>query len=269
MKVKLLQIASDEREVQEVRVARVLDIIDSDTNIDTLLILPEHWISGAFIAEPDLRLSENLYHSFLKDARDICRRKNVALVSGTGLSISDENLVTNTSFFISPTATELIPYSKTHRFRFELGSIVAGESVTVLHHLGFKISILICYDLRFPEAFRQSENFGSDVFIVVAAWPKSRIDVWLHLLKARALENQCFVIGVNGVGKQGFEILGGHSRVFAPSGDELAAGGDFEEIIQASLSLEQVKQHRIEHSYLKDAHFLSFTQNEVGSNGLG
>jgi omega-amidase len=258
MRVRLLQIATDNEELQENRVARVLDMINSGSNSGALLILPEHWITGAFASGLDLNLSVRLYSYFLKKAQDICHQKNISLISGSGLTVSNDRTFTNTSYFISPAEPQPIPYSKVHKFRIELGNVVAGESVQAFEHLGYRVSTLICYDLRFPESFRQRENYASDIYIVVAAWPKSRIDVWLHLLKARALENQCFVIGVNGVGKQGQEVLGGQSRVLTPTGEEIAVAGAAEESLEVVLDRKYLDEHRSAHSYLEDSRFLTF-----------
>ena len=89
----------------------------------------------------------------------------------------------------------------------------------------FTVTPAICYDLRFPELFRSALHFGTDLFVVLGCWPQNRIEHWVTLLRARAIENQAFVIGVNRIGEdQGLEY-GGRTMVITPKGEILSDGG--------------------------------------------
>jgi predicted amidohydrolase len=103
----------------------------------------------------------------------------------------------------------------------------------------------ICYDLRFPEVFRKYVLSGVTVMIISAEWPRKRVEHWTTLLKARAIENQVFVIACNAVGKSGNEIMGGASSIIDPWGEVLAeAGSEMDELITANIDMVLVKNAR-------------------------
>ena len=112
----------------------------------------------------------------------------------------------------------------------------------------------MCYDLRFPELFR--ENVGkTDLYLVIANWPSPRIHHWLTLLKARAIENQAYVLGTNRVGIAGkIKKLyhNGYSGFFSPIGGETVLSQEREDILEVCFSLEELKRVREEFPYLKD-----------------
>ncbi len=119
---------------------------------------------------------------------------------------SEDNKFYNRGFFI--TTDQLYFYDKRHLFRMgDEGKVFsAGNTHCIVEHKGFKICLLICYDLRFPVWARNAGN-KYDLLIYVANWPQSRINVWNTLLEARALENQCYVCGVNRVGIDGMKLV--------------------------------------------------------------
>ena len=139
----------------------------------------------------------------------------------------------------------------------------AGESEiheagndTVLFRLGeFTAAPLVCYDLRFPELFREAARRGADFFAVIAAWPVKRIEHWLTLLKARAIENQAFVVGVNRTGREPRFDYCGRSVVVNPHGEIIADAGTAETILTASIEHAEVAAWRAEFPALRDAKF--------------
>jgi len=137
--------------------------------------------------------------------------------------INDENNYYNRLLMAYPNG-ELEWYDKRHLFRMgnEHENYSAGSRMPVFNYLGWRIRPLICYDLRFPVWSRNQNNY--DLLIYVANWPKSRSEVWLTLLKARAIENQCYVVGVNRVGTDGMGIeYSGDSMVIDPKGNVVSA----------------------------------------------
>ena len=96
-----------------------------------------------------------------------------------------------------------------------------GTEPLIFQYKGWRIKPLICYDLRFPVWSRNQNDY--DLLIYVANWPESRRDAWMTLLKARSIENQCYVIGVNRVGIDSTATYTGDSLVFSPKGEELLA----------------------------------------------
>jgi predicted amidohydrolase len=110
----------------------------------------------------------------------------------------------------------------------------------------------ICYDLRFPEIAREAVQLGAEVLVCIASWPVARVEHWLTLLRARAIENQAYVVGVNRVGAGGSLIYSGDSRIFGPLGETLAAGSSTEEILFADVSPEHVATTRLNFPFMKD-----------------
>ncbi|MEW6653083.1 MAG: carbon-nitrogen family hydrolase [Bacteroidota bacterium] len=149
-------------------------------------------------------------------------------------------------------------YRKIHPFSF------AGEDkyytasnelvVTEINHI--KIGLSICYDLRFPELYRLYTKKGVDVLVNIANWPVPRIGHWLALLKARAIENQCFAIGVNRTGTDPKNDYNGYSVIYNPIGEELVSIGSEEKIILQEINLNEVYEIRNSLPFLKDMKLL-------------
>ncbi|CAN2231137.1 nitrilase-related carbon-nitrogen hydrolase [Candidatus Planktophila dulcis] len=257
MKIHCLQVNSDLAESPENRLGRILgklELVDSDTD---LLVLPEHWISGAFNDFSELGQCIKLYQDFISNAIEISKRKNMHIISGSGLVIDLKGVVRNTLHLLSPTNESILSYSKIHPFTQELGNVSGGEEILTCEVSEMRVSTAICYDLRFPEIFRQPANIGSELFVVVAAWPVSRIETWKHLLRARAIENQAFVVGINGTGVQDSATLGGYSMVVGPSGEVLALSEELEGEIRFNLDPKMVISHRKDFHYLDDVKLLA------------
>jgi predicted amidohydrolase len=118
-----------------------------------------------------------------------------------------------------------------------------GKKRVIFNYKGFRILPVICYDLRFPVWTRNRNDY--DLFICAANWPESRREVWNTLLKARAIENQCYVIASAQWGQHNEKISTfGHSLVVDPWGEIIADAGEGEKIIYAELSLEKIEAIR-------------------------
>lgn len=144
-------------------------------------------------------------------------------------------------------------YAKIHPFSYanEQKFYGAGKKTVTFKLDGVPSAIFICYDLRFPEIFREvAEN--TCVVFVIANWPDERIHHWETLLRARAIENQFYVAGVNRAGAQKDIGYHGHSIVFDPMGKCLCTGDKREELLSAELSPEEVVRTRKEFPFLKD-----------------
>jgi len=116
----------------------------------------------------------------------------------------------------------------------------------------WKIGLSICYDLRFPELFRIYAKERVDMIVNIANWPIPRIEHWRTLLKARAIENQCFVVGVNRIGNDPNANYNGYSSVFNPMGNEIITLPDKEDVISTTLKKEDVEEVRSKLPFLKD-----------------
>ena len=132
---------------------------------------------------------------------------------------------------------EVARYTKLHPFSPAGESLhyLPGDAVLLadVHHT--KVSPFICYDLRFPEAFRRAIRLGAELLVVIANWPDARADHWTTLLKARAIENQAYVLGVNRCGRDPWLSYPGRSALFGPKGELISELGPEESPLRATL----------------------------------
>lgn len=136
-------------------------------------------------------------------------------------------------------------YDKRHLFSFsgEDRNYTGGTERVIIEYKGFRILPLVCYDLRFPVWSRGSDEF--DLMIYIASWPSTRIAVWDTLLKARAIENQSYVVGVNRVGSDTTSVYSGHSVAIDYYGNVIAAANEGQEgIVAVELELEPLRGFR-------------------------
>lgn len=161
----------------------------------------------------------------------------------------------NRAFFLTPEGEEFY-YDKRHLFRMgrEAEHFSAGSKRLILSYHGWNICLLVCYDLRFPVWSRNVDN-EYDLLIYVANWPVPRRLAWDTLLRARALENQCYVCGVNRTGTDGYKLpYNGGSSVYSALGEEVASLPDDKEgMITVPLSLSTLQQFREKFPVWKDA----------------
>ena len=122
----------------------------------------------------------------------------------------------------------------------------------IFHWRDFAVSPFICYDLRFPEHFRVAARRGAQLITVIASWPVARIQHWVTLLQARAIENQAYVAGVNRCGTDPKLSYNGRSLIVSPRGDILADAGNGECVISAGLNLKELLAYRAELPFLAD-----------------
>jgi omega-amidase len=142
-------------------------------------------------------------------------------------------------------------------FPFTIGSehehYAAGTGPTVFDWAGIRVAPIICYDLRFPELFRRATLDGAEMFCVIANFPSSRVDHWITLNRARAIENQAFVVAVNRCGKDPKLAYPGRSMVIDPRGAVLADAADRPQVVAAPIDIEGLRTYRREFAVLKDA----------------
>ncbi|KPL74344.1 hypothetical protein ADN00_13665 [Ornatilinea apprima] len=176
-------------------------------------------------------------------------------VWGTVLQSEGDNLY-NSLVTITPQGEIRYRYRKTHLFRplrEDSWLQAGGELAPVFTHQGISIGPAICYDLRFPELFRAQMLAGAQCVVLPAQWSRPRLEHWQTLLRARAIENQTFVIGVNAVGLTGKETLTGSSAIISPRGQVLAqASLEEEALLTAELDFDALLAWRTDFPVLKD-----------------
>lgn len=216
-----------------------------------IAVLPEMFSTG-FTMRPEL-FAEPTNGQTITQLRQWSKEYNIAL-AGSFIA-RDENFYYNKAFFLTPEGGEYY-YNKHHLFRLseEPNHYQAGKERLIVNYRGWNIFIAICYDLRFPVWCR---NVGCeyDLMLVPASWPSSRERAWSILLPARAIENLCYIAGVNRVGHDGFGVkYTGASALYNAKGESQALFCESEEGIRTvELSLADLQNFRCKFSAWKDA----------------
>ncbi len=130
--------------------------------------------------------------------------------------------------------------------------LAPGAGVVVAETGGVKVVPLICYDLRFPELFRDAASKGAELFVVIASWPQQRAEHWRVLLQARAIENQASVVGVDRCGSDPKNAYRGQSRVIDPAGTVVADAGSGQCVMQIEIALDSLTSYRQKLPFLQD-----------------
>jgi predicted amidohydrolase len=176
-----------------------------------------------------------------------------AAIAGSVAAVDENGSLRNRLFFVRPDGSYDY-YDKRHLFGFagETDEYVAGERRVVVEWRGVRFLLQVCYDLRFPVFSRNRGDY--DAIIYVANWPARRHEVWQTLLKARALENQCYVVGVNIVGNDKVCEYVGDSVIIDAYGHIIAScTPDMVEVATAELDMEELLRFRNKFPVLKDA----------------
>ena len=192
-----------------------------------IIVLPEVWTVGWSCGDfqnsaEDLQNSETI--NFLSE---IAQKYNVNIIGGSFITKDDEGVYHNTCPVINRSGKLVAAYNKMHLFSYygcmEGSYVECGKNPVIVNIDGVKIGLSICYDIRFPELYRAYAKNGVDLLINMAAWPISRAVHWEALTKARAIENQCFMVGLTQSGLiSGDEWNLGHSRVIDYNGEVLS-----------------------------------------------
>ncbi len=211
-----------------------------------LIIFPEMFSTG-YIPQKPADFAEDFSNNVAgPTAKFLSQLANETgcIVMGAGIGRDANGKLTNHSSVYRPgQSKEFSSYNKVHPFFPELPEFAAGEHVTLFEIGEWKIASTICYDLRFPELFRDAVKKGANLITVQAAWPLIRKEHWVTLLKARAIENQVYVAAVNGV--DGNPTLGGNSMIITPQGEIISRGSDnCEEIVNNTLNLSSLNEYR-------------------------
>ena len=254
VRVALLQTALGDAPKGE-RLARVVQLLGSlrDREMD-LILLPELWNVGYFAFNDYKKGAEPLDGPTLTELASQAKELKSYILAGSILERSGGRFF-NTSVLLDREGRQVAVYRKIHLFSYrsrEREILTPGEEPVVAKTELGRLGLSICYDLRFPELYRWEVDRGAQVFLVPAAWPAARIAHWELLARARALENQCFLLGCNAAGVEHGVRLGGHSLVVDPQGEVLARAGEAEEVLLAELDLAQVERTRTEFPVLAD-----------------
>jgi predicted amidohydrolase len=209
-----------------------------------IVVLPEMFSTGFSMKTETL--SETMEGETLQWMKRIAAEKKIILTGS--VIIEENNSYYNRLIWMQPNGQYGI-YDKRHCFAYagEDEHYTAGTKRLIASVKGWKINLLVCYDLRFPVWARQTpgDTAEYDVLIYVANWPEKRIHAWKTLLQARAIENQCYVVGTNRVGDDGNNIhYSGESMVVDPLGEVLYTKKDEEDIFTITLDKDHLQTVR-------------------------
>ena len=223
--------------------------IDSIKEEVDVIILPEMFTTG-FTMNAET-IAETMDGETVSWMKDLASKTDAAIIGS--IVISENNKFYNRLFFVEPSGY-IASYDKRHTFTLvgEDKTYTAGKEKVILHYKGWKIRPLICYDLRFPVWARNFEDY--DVLLYIANWPKPRVTAWDALLKARAIENMCYCVGVNRVGVDGVNsIYSGHSAAYDVLGELITSFNPNEEDTQiVTLEKRHIQAYRKRLKFLDD-----------------
>ena len=191
-----------------------------------LYVLPEMWATGFTTQTIDGAIQEE-GHPALAWMRHVADSRHCAVCGSLAISLESGSR-RNRHYFVRPNQDTIPYYDKHHLFTYGHENLhyTAGQQHTIVEWGGVRFLLLTCYDLRFPVWSRYGIAGEYDVIIVVANWPRSRHLAWQVLTRARAIENQCYLIGVNRVGADPFTTYQGASCVISPKGSVLGQADD-------------------------------------------
>jgi predicted amidohydrolase len=218
---------------------------------DSLLVLPEMFSTGFSLDVP--RIAEGEARESERFLADVAKASGVFVLGGV-VNIGSDGRGRNEAVAFSPEGRELVRYAKMQPFTLggEAANFTAGDGPAFFQWGECLVAPFICYDLRFPEIFRPAARARAQLITVIASWPETRIGQWVKLLQARAIENQCYVVGVNRVGCDPRFRYSGRSMIVDFRGEILADAGAEENVIGAELDLEELADYRRELPFLAD-----------------
>jgi predicted amidohydrolase len=222
MRVTLIQTEIDGSLPLAERAAGVAEQVAACTG--DLVLLPELWATGYFAFDDYAGTAQPLDGPLVRAMGAAAAAAGVVLHAGSMVERDGAGRLFNTSLLFDRDGALVHTYRKVHLFGY--GSR-EQELLTPGEHVGAhgELALSTCYDLRFPELFRAQVDDGSQLFLVAAAWPLARLAHWQVLLRARALENQSFLLACNAAGRQGSVELAGRSAVVDPWGTVVAEAG--------------------------------------------
>jgi omega-amidase len=242
-----LDLAWENPSANRLKIDEWLQLADGRTDI---VFLPEMFSTGFTMNVSDL--AEPMDGETIQWMKARSKSYQTALC-GSLIIIENEQFF-NRLVFVEPTG-EMHFYNKRHLFTMgnEESHFVQGTERLIIAYKGWRICPLICYDLRFPVWARNRNEY--DVLFYSASWPKERTDVWNTLLKARAIENQSYVVGANRVGVDGNSIgYSGNSQLIDPKGNVLASTEEYaENFVSARFSYSELIKFRSDFPVLNDA----------------
>lgn len=238
---------------------KVSDIVKKELSRDTdFLILPEVWTVG-WACEEFPKCAEDTENSeTIKLLSGIAKEYNVNIIGGSFIEKTSKGILYNTCPVIDRKGELIAKYSKNHLYSYcgctEGTYIQKGDNPVMVTIDGIKIGLTICYDIRFPEIFRAYRKLNADILVNMAAWGSKKPIPWETLTRARAIENQAYMVAVTLSGQiKGEEWNIGHSRIFDYLGETISEIKDQKEgLMTCEINLQNMYEYRNSCTILKD-----------------
>jgi omega-amidase len=249
MKISLLQY-SPEWENKNANEKKILHLLKKKSDLGEILVFPEMTLTG-FSMNTSV-MAENLKGDTIAFFSGLAKRFQTNVFAG--VIERDSKNYFNSLLHLNPNGKLKAKYRKIHPFSYssENKYYKGGELPVVTTLSGLKIGLSICYDLRFPELYRLYAKKKVDLLINIANWPDTRVEHWRTLLRARAIENQCYVAGVNRIGDDQKLHYNGYSSIYDPMGKEIVSVKDKELIITVEIEKNYVDEVRRKLPFLND-----------------
>jgi predicted amidohydrolase len=213
------------------------------------------WHVGAFDVDAAREHAQPIDGPLVTALSGIAAQNQVWLHGGSFTERAEDGQHYNTSVLFSPDGELAAAYRKVHLFGFDGGETVlmsGGDELFVVETPLGPTGLATCYDLRFPELFRALVDGGASTILLTSGWPTPRIEHWDVLTRARAIENQAWVVACNEVGMQPGIQLGGHSVVVDPKGEVVARAGGGPDVLVVDIDPDAAARWRAEFPVLED-----------------
>lgn len=226
---------------------------EADDPVKGLIVLSEMFATGYLPLHPE-KAAEDFSAANAGETAQFLHRlaqQTGCTVMGSGIAGCPNKLTNHTSVYTADSDREFAHYDKQKPFFMEQGKFTDGTGISLFKIKEWQIAPTVCFDLRFPELYRDAVKKGAHLFTVQAAWPSKRVLHWNTLLKARAIENQAFVAGVNCISSD--RNYTGNSQIINPFGEIVAEACENEEcVIFARIGKESLDDYRKEFPVLEN-----------------
>lgn len=225
---------------------------EADDPVKGLIVLSEMFATGYLPLHPEKAAEDFSSADAGETAQFLYQlaQRTGCTVMGSGIAAGTQALTNHTSVYTAQSKREFAHYDKRKPFFMEQGKFTGGRNVSLFKIDEWQVAPTVCFDLRFPEIYRDAVKLGANLFTVQAAWPEKRIAHWNALLKARAIENQAYVAAVNCISSD--KNYTGNSQIINPLGEVVEqAHASEESVISARIDTESVKRYRKEFPVLE------------------
>lgn len=249
MRILTIQLEITDYENKEERIRKVdniLNKIDINSEKPDLIMLPELWGCGFFDYDAYEYAAEDLNGPTVQLLSSHAKRLSCNILTGSFIEKREGKLY-NTAVLLGRDGKIAGQYSKIHLYGYnskETQLLTRGNATSVIDTEFGKVGLATCYDLRFPEQFREMAERGAKIFLVVSAWPMVRVEHWRLFNRVRALENQCFMISCDCAGSQNGTVNAGHSMIVKPDGTVIAEADDKETLLTGEINPSEADEYR-------------------------